>query len=226
MVDAGLGQDWGEVFADATGSLFDDPRHLSSHENATDAAGSTSSDVRDYVPWSPRPLGDVSTLDALPRREAVRAVRIALEEVVEAEGPVHADRLARLIAAGFGLGRVSESRKAAVLGCLPKALVVDDLEPVIWPASLDPSTWRGYRPSPTGVDRYVEHLPLREVVNAMVDVCRSAGGMDEDELLRETLAVFGGRRLTAGIRERLAQALSLAIGDERLRRDGEVLFST
>ncbi|WP_299038531.1 DUF3320 domain-containing protein [uncultured Pseudokineococcus sp.] len=228
VVDADLGQNWGDVFADATGSLFDDPRHLSSQPTTTEAApaSSAASDVRDYLPWSPRPLGDVATLDALPRREAVRAVRSALEEVVAAEGPVHADRLARLVAAGFGLGRVSEARRAAVLGCLPDALVVDDVEPVVWPASLDPSTWRGYRRTPAGVDRSVEHLPLREVANAMVDVCRSAGGMREDELLRETLAVFGGRRLTAGVRERLAQTLSLAISDERLRRDGEVLLST
>ena len=223
-VDADLGHEWGDLFADATGSLFDDPRHLSSQETATDAAGSTSSDVHDYVPWSPRTLGDVATLDALPRRDAVRAVRSALEEVVEAEGPVHADRLARLVAAGFGLGRVSESRKAAVLGCLPDALVVDDVEPVVWPASLDPATWRDYRRTPAGVDRSVEHLPLREVANAMVDVCRSAGGMDEDELLRETLAVFGGRRLTAGIRERLALALEVAERADRIQRVGGVFM--
>ncbi|WP_298992781.1 DUF3320 domain-containing protein [uncultured Pseudokineococcus sp.] len=223
--DPGLGEEWHDTFADASGSLFDDPRYLS---DADAPAGRRDADaeVRDFVPWAPRSLGDVATLDALPRPDATREVRRALQDVVDAEGPVHVDRLARLVAGAFGLGRVSESRKAAVLAALPPKLVVDDAEPVVWPSSLDPATWRGYRPTPAGVDRPVEHLPLREVVNAMADVCRSAGGMTEDELLRETLAVFGGRRLTAGVRERLAKALVLALSDGRLRRDGAVLLTT
>ncbi|MEJ5943677.1 DUF3320 domain-containing protein [Pseudokineococcus basanitobsidens] len=220
----GLGEEWRDTFADASGSLFDDPRYLS---GADAPAGRRDADaeVRDFVPWAPRSLGDVATLDALPRPDATREVRRALQDVVDAEGPVHVDRLARLVAGAFGLGRVSESRKAAVLTALPPKLVVDDAEPVVWPASLDPATWRGYRPTPAGVDRPVEHLPLREVVNAMADVCRSAGGMTEEELLREALAVFGGRRLTAGIRERMVKGLVLGLSDGRLRRDGEVLVS-
>ncbi|MEJ5866969.1 hypothetical protein WDV85_04350 [Pseudokineococcus sp. 5B2Z-1] len=44
--------------------------------------------------------------------------------------------------------------------------------------------------------------------------------MPEDELLRETLAVFGGQRLAAGIRERLMEVLALS---DALRRDSDVL---
>lgn len=221
---AGLGDGWGDLFADASSSLFDDPRYLSGAV-APEEADDARVEVRDFVPWAPRTFGDISTLDALPRRGATHEVRRALQEVVDAEGPVHVDRLTRLVAGSFGLGRVAESRKAAVLRALPPELVVDDLEPVVWPASLDPATWRGYRPTPTGVDRPVEHLPLREIANAMVGVCRSTGGTTEDELLRDTLAVFGGRRLTAGIRERLVQALEVARGDGRVRREGEVLIA-
>ncbi|MEJ5914503.1 DUF3320 domain-containing protein [Pseudokineococcus sp. 1T1Z-3] len=211
-----LGHAWGDVFADATGSLFDDPRHLPADTGSASGAPA-------FRPWAARSLGDVPTLDALPRRKAAAQVRFALQEVVDAEGPVPSERLARLVAGAFGLGRVSESRKAAVLTCLPAELVVDDLEPVVWPATLDPATWTGYRPTPAGVDRPVEQVPLREVANAMAAVCRSAGGMAEEELLREALAVFGGRRLTAGLRERMAQALEVALSADRLRAVGGVL---
>ena len=51
-----------------------------------------------------------------------------------------------------------------------------------------------------------EHVPLREIVNAMVFIARASAGISVDELQREALAVFGGRRRTRGIGERLDAA--------------------
>ncbi len=54
----------------------------------------------------------------------------------------------------------------------------------------------------------------------MVALSADSAGMHEDELLRETLAVFGGRRLTPGITARLRAALQLALRDQRLLAAG------
>ena len=86
----------------------------------------------------------------------------------------------------------------------------------MWPVERDPQEWTGFRRTPEGVDRPVEHVPLREIVNAMVASARAAAWMPVTELYREVLGVFGGRRLTKGIAERLDAALALGVRSERL----------
>ena len=168
------------------------------------------------MPWTPRHLGTVDVLDALPDYRASSQVAEALAEIVTAEGPIHTDRLAFLVARGFGLGRVAETRKTAILRHLPRRLRKDAHEPVVWPAERDPQEWTGFRRTPDGVDRPVEHVPLVEIVNAMVESARASAGISREELHREVLAVFGGRRLTKGIASRLETALVLGVKVGRL----------
>ncbi len=56
----------------------------------------------------------------------------------------------------------------------------------------------------------MEQIALREIANAMTWVCVAAGGIEREELLRESLRCFGGQRATPGIRSRLDQALAYA----------------
>jgi hypothetical protein len=170
-----------------------------------------------------RSLGSVEVLDALPSTAAAATVAAALAEVVEAEGPVHADRLARLVAHGFGLARVVDARRAAILAQIPDRVRRDAAEPVLWPARWTPEAWTGFRRTPGGVDRPLEHVALREIGNAMAALTGASAGMDRDELHRATLAVFGGRRLTAGLAERLDTALELAVHTGRLRTAGDTV---
>jgi hypothetical protein len=170
-----------------------------------------------FVPWAAKPLGSVDVLDELPAPSAAAKVAAALTDVVAAEGPVHVDRLTKLVAGAFGLGRVVESRRTAILRHLPRTLRKDDAEPVVWPTDVTPDEWTGFRRTPQGTDRPLEHVPLREIVNAMAASARAAAGMPTVELQREVLGVFGGRRLTAGITERLDAALALGVKSERLR---------
>ncbi|GAA1298257.1 DUF3320 domain-containing protein [Pseudonocardia xinjiangensis] len=176
-----------------------------------------------FVPWPVRHLGSVDVLDALPERAAALAVSAALTAVVDAEGPIHTDRLAQLVANAFGLRRVAETRRTAILRHLPRALRRDDVESVIWPDARAPEEWEGFRSTPEGVDRPLEHVPLREIVNAMVAATRAAAGMSREELHREVLAVFGWRRRTRGATERMDAALELGVRSGRLRFDGAMV---
>jgi hypothetical protein len=173
----------------------------------------------EFVPWVVRAAGTVDVLDALPQRRAAARVAGVLAAIVAAEGPVHADRLARLAGNALGLERVSEARRTAILGCLPPTVRVDDLEPVVWPDGVDPAAWTGVRRTPAGVDRPLAHVPLREIVNAMVAQTTASAGMSRAELHRATLAVFGGRRLTPGLAERLDAAVELGRTIGRLAGD-------
>ena len=174
-------------------------------------------DVAAFVPWTPRTAGTVEVLTGLPRTGSQVAAVVA--EVVAAEGPVHVDRLVRLVAGAFGLTRVVEARRASILAQVGGPMVVED--DVVWPVGMRPGEWSGYRRTPEGVERPFEHVPLREVVNAMVSVARGAAGMAVSELRREVLGVFGGRRVTASAAERLAAAVELGVRAGRLRVDAE-----
>lgn len=171
--------------------------------------------VPEFVPWPVRSAGTVEVLDRLPATGPRVADVVA--EVVAAEGPVHVDRLVRLVAGAFGLTRVVEARRVAILAQVGGPLLVED--DVVWPEGSRPGEWSGYRRTPEGVERPFEHVPAWEVVNAMVAAVRGAAGMAVGELRREVLAVFGGRRVTASAAERLDAALELGVRGGRLRVD-------
>ncbi|MEQ3554639.1 DUF3320 domain-containing protein [Pseudonocardia nematodicida] len=174
----------------------------------------------EFAPWHPRRIGGRDVLDALPAREAAARVRAALAEVVEAEGPIRAERLAVLVANAFDLGRVNESRRSQILDQLPRGLPRDPDEPVVFPAGLDPAAWTGYRPAGESSPRRFEDVPLREIGNAMAALVVAGAGMERGELHSETLRVFGLLRRTPAAVERLDAALALAETAGRLRTDG------
>ena len=191
--------------------------------SAGPSTSGSSSGGEAFVPWTVHHLGTRDVLDRLPDYHAASLVASAITEVVTAEGPIHVDRLATLVARGFGLDRVRESRKDAILRHLPRRLRKDRAEPVVWPLERDPDEWTGFRRTPDGVDRPFDHVPLREIANAMVTVARASAGISVEELHREALSVFGGRRRTSGIAGRLDAALALGVRLGRLvERDGVV----
>ncbi|MDQ1752167.1 MAG: hypothetical protein QOE71_3223 [Pseudonocardiales bacterium] len=175
-----------------------------------------------YVPWGSPTLGSTDVLDALPEVWAARQVREALEQAVAAEGPIHLDVLARLVAGSFQLTRVNANRAAAILSGLPSDLVPMSGDRFAWPREKSPSMWTGFRERRNGEARPLENVALREISNAMVALCADCGGMSAEELHRETVAVFGGRRLTNGMTDRIAQALVLSERDGRLAARGEI----
>lgn len=176
----------------------------------------SSSTAEVFVPWTVRYLGPRDVLDRLPDYHAASQVASAIMEIVDAEGPVHVDRLATLVARGFGMDRVREARKDAILRHLPRRLRKDRAEPVVWPPERDPDEWTGFRRTPDGADRPIDHVPLREIINAMAASARASAGIPVVELQREVLGVFGGRRLTQGIAKRLDDALALGARTGRL----------
>ena len=59
--------------------------------------------------------------------------------------------------------------------------------------------------------RKTEHISLVEIGNAMAELCRDAAGLAPEELKRQAVRVLVGKRVTAGIGQRLEDALSAAL---------------
>jgi hypothetical protein len=171
-----------------------------------------------FDPYVPQRRGGRNVLDSLPAARAAHKVAAVAEEVVAKEGPVHVERLARLVAASFDLTRVNQARMDSIFATVPKALFRDADEPFAWPVGLEPDSWREFRPSSPDNTRPLEHVALREIGNAMAALCRDAAGMSKGELSSETLALFGFKRRTGSLTARLDAAREAALARGVLRR--------
>ncbi|WP_083403522.1 DUF3320 domain-containing protein [Curtobacterium sp. MCBA15_016] len=172
-----------------------------------------------FRPWSQAELsGDVSVLDAVDLPQNAARVQALIVEVVQAEGPIAEERLVRLVANSFGLDRVHAARSQAISALVPPMLRWSALERFVWPIGVDPEGWSGFRTSAPQDARPIEVVALREIGNAMVHLIRHGGPRSETSLLRETLALFGGTRMTQNVSDRLTMALMVALTSQRVSR--------
>jgi hypothetical protein len=140
-------------------------------------------------------------------------VRRVLAAGLKAEGPIHVDRLVRLAAGAFGVTRVTEARKTALLATLPPSSLDGDW---LWPDGLDRDGWTAFRRQASSSDRPLEHVPPEEIGNAMAALCRAAAGMEREELLTQAAAVFGYKRRTPTVTPVLEAAVDAALANGTL----------
>lgn len=170
-------------------------------------------------PYQEPDLGHIASSEAflLPRHSAAVAQAIAV--LVQVEAPVAFDRLARRVAAAFGIERVTERVRDRIRDLLPPGRI--DADAVVWAATDQPGRLVGFRVPGDGDtgQRRAEELPLLEVGNAMRWLLRQHGALSRDDLAREAARQFGIARLGSVVRAVMAEAL------QRLAADGEVLVT-
>lgn len=178
------------------------------------AAPRRHANLADFSPWMPVVIGSISVLDEIHTSYNRSHVAKVVESVIESEGPVHRDRLAKLVAGAFSLGKVSETRRTAIQRVVPAEYLRGDDREFYWPNGVDPATWKYVRTSKRGEGRPLNEVSLVEIGNAMFVVAEQAGGSAVEDLKRDALALFGGIRVTKDVGARLDQALerALAVG--------------
>lgn len=178
-----------------------------------------------YQPAPHRIAGERAVLDTITASANKQLVREHLEEIVAAEGPIEAQRLARLLANRFGLQRVQAQRQETILGCLPKKRRNKTmLGTFYWPEGMTPDDYTGYRRTPAdGEKRRVTEIAPQEIGNALLDVLHSDGPAAAGDVMQALNDVFGFNRTGREIRERYQQVLDLMERDGRLVRQDEVL---
>ncbi|MGB3374128.1 MAG: DUF3320 domain-containing protein [Microbacterium sp.] len=172
--------------------------------------------LRTFVEWPARQVGTTETLDQLPSPAAAQQVRRLVQEIITSEGPIHKMRLVKLVAAAYGLNKVHASRAEAILRCVDVGHSRLSDPATLWSAGEEPSRWREARQSQPGSGRNIDHVSLAEIANAMAIVAELGGGMSRDELKREALRIFGGKRMTEGIGARFESGLGYGIESGRL----------
>ena len=117
-----------------------------------------------------------------------------LEELINAEGPVHFDYAARRLASLWGLKRkgpriVQTVREALNLLILDQKVVVKGS--FLWPPGLQTVQARVPVPGVPESKRKLGHIPPEEIENAMELVAQYALGISAESLIGETAKVFG-----------------------------------
>ncbi|OBG23495.1 DNA helicase [Mycolicibacterium celeriflavum] len=182
--------------------------------------------VKPYREWNPPRFGDKFVLDELASAWAKDEVRRTITAALEAEAPVQRVRLAKLVASAYGLGRVNDDRRRSIQRLVPREYYQESDPDFYWPPGVDPAIWRVVRVPKAGASRPLDEISLIEIANAMVVVTERAGGMEDEELLRETLNMFGGKRLTPAIAGRLDLALQRALEKGLLQRTASGLLTS
>lgn len=165
----------------------------------------------DFTAWMPIVVGDIRVLDEIHSAYNKSKVTKVIESIIEAEGPIHRDRLAKLVAGAFGLGKVAEARRAGIRRVVPADYLRANDPDFYWPIGVDPITWRTVRTSKKGEGRPLGEVSLVEIGNAMAVVAEQSGGIAVEDLKRDALALFGGVRITRDVGARLAEALDRAL---------------
>lgn len=180
--------------------------------------------IQVYREWKPGRLGDVSVLDDLSNYYAKGRVRDAIVSAMNAEAPIHPQRLAKMVAAAFDLNRVNETRHQSIQQLVPADYRRRNGEDFYWPVGVEPENWRIVRQPPAGVSRQLDHVSLIEIGNAMIVVAEQTGGIVADELKREALNLLGNKRITRVVGMRLGHALTAALKRGVLRENGSGLI--
>lgn len=162
-----------------------------------------------FEPWEPVLVGDISVLNDLPKVAAKQKVRAVAAEIVEAEGPIHLDRLAQLTAASFGIGRLHANRAAKINHQVKAAGLTIDKAKFVWPDGVDPDLWQEFRPNTSQVDRPFLFISPVEIANAMRFLKNRKPGLSSAELDCATLRTFGRKRRTQQFATHLAKAKAL-----------------
>ena len=164
---------------------------------------------------------DKSHLQHTNHPEIKRVITELIGRLTSLEGPVHPERAVSYIAKCFGLSHVQSARANEILAVIPRAQFTRDDEGFIFPDGLSMTSYTTWKRKNKGEPRDILMISLTELGNAMHDLCDRTHGMEQEELIRQTMLAFGPKTLSAPLRKRLEAALKFAMGRKQIVLDGD-----
>lgn len=169
----------------------------------------------EWEPWTTVVVGEQEDLDSMRTNRVKENVRSLVEDIAEAEGPVHQDRVARLVGMGFGFSRLASARVKRILAQIPKASVVVDADGFVWAEGIDRDQWLIHRTS-SEAQRPFEQISPVEIANAAMSVLKDDPSLGEPELRRRVLAQFGRKKGSKAATAQLQRGMFHAKSSGRL----------
>ncbi|MCC7397305.1 MAG: DUF3320 domain-containing protein [Planctomycetes bacterium] len=181
-------------------------------------------DVDGARPYAPVALPRRGDAEAFAATRALPVLGEDIRTVLAGEAPLTFDRLARTVAAAWGLGRVTERVRERLREALPAT--VHEVDGVLFADAAQRTTFAGFRvpaADDAGSVRSIDELPAIEIEHAMLWLLRQHQALALDDLARETARCFGITRLGSRVREAMRIVAGRIASGENVRLDGEVL---
>lgn len=169
-----------------------------------------------WEPWAVAVIGEQADLDSLRPTRVKEMVRSLIEDVAETEGPIHKERLAKLVGYGFGFSRVSTARTKRIINQITHAAVFVDAHGFVWPEGIDTTKWLIHRTS-TEVQRPFEDISPIEIANAAASLSKVHQGLSRADLRQKVLEQFGRKKKSKGSENHLDLGISYAISSGRIQ---------
>lgn len=179
---------------------------------------STLSGAVPWEPWSVAVVGEQSDLDSLRTTRVKEMVRSLIEDVVESEGPIHKDRLTKLVGYGFGFSRISDARSKRIANQIGNSTVFVDSYGFVWSQGIAVDKWLIHRTS-TDVQRPFEDISPVEIANAAASLSRKYGRLSTAELRQKVLAQFGRKKRSKAADNHLDLGLACAENTDRYAKN-------
>jgi hypothetical protein len=142
-----------------------------------------------------------------------------LEELVQAEGPVHFDYAVKRLASAWGIKRKSPKIVRAVREAL-NFLIVNQKVVLkgnfLWPPELQDAPARTPVSGVPETKRKPEHIPPEEIENAMKNIAQYALSISPESLITETAKVFGFTRSGEKSRKRFSDIYKRLLWEKKL----------
>ena len=211
--------------ASSVASAASKPAAPSADEALPDDAPIRSADkndlaVADFVPAPDSAVAPQSALSDM-KKARPEVVRLATEALA-AEGPVHLDRLTRIVSHRFGYSRLGSQKRAELSRFLSDSFNIDE-DHFVWPGGVDRASWRAVRRTVSPLDRSLPEISPVEVLNAMEQVLIQALSASQNELIRSTAVLLGHARLTENAQNSLLRVLVRGLTQGRfIESDGRL----
>jgi very-short-patch-repair endonuclease len=143
-------------------------------------------------------------------------------DVVEVEGPVHTDEVARRIAAAAGAGRVGARIRAALDAAIAQSVhsgKVMQRGEFLSSSTMEAPAVRDRSSAPASL-RSIQAIAPEEVEAAIAQVVEAAYGMEPEQIPAATCRLLGLTRVTDEVRAAVASALVRMLEDGQLKQQG------
>ncbi|NPU99482.1 MAG: DUF3320 domain-containing protein [Candidatus Omnitrophica bacterium] len=165
--------------------------------------------ARPYIPYDViQPMGGSEEF-YLPESNA--SIRQMIEEIVETEGPMAFDRLARLITNLWGMSKAGKKIRERVKKLIPAAtleIVCDRGIAFVWTKASLNQVYEGFRiPADGGYKRGMDEIPTVEIANAARAILRQQIQLPAEALMAEVARSFGFQRTTENMRSHIQAAV-------------------
>ncbi len=187
------------------------------------------------LPFRPAKTTEVAaceTLEDLTSPFNRSSVRQELESVIEEEGPVEEQRLARIVGLRFGISRMHSDRRDAILGTLSDGYRKNDLlgDTYYWPLGVSPDQYAYYRGGNQRNRRAISEIPAEEIANAAISLASKRKHISHEGLIEGLKAKFIFKRLGTEVRSKFEKVIRILVEDGILESSGDTLaladFST